>query len=1166
MPTPSAYDAFLSYNSLDHVVVERVAKELGARQCKCFVDRWYLQPGRDWVEALERALSSSRSVAMFIGPHEMGRWQQRERAWALDQLAGRSDFPVIPVLLPGCKPPLGFVKQLMWIDLRNDPTDTSQLDALAAAIRGETVNRDGEPEPRAMICPYRGLLTFREEDADFFFGREVYQHRLVELVESQTIVAVIGASGSGKSSLVNAGLIPALRRKTNGPVWDMVRMVPNVDPLYSVAEAFVPLINPDLAGLALERELNAVANDLEKATPTTPLWGLVNAVLRQQPGTQRLLLFVDQWEELYANCEKQKDCKKPTRPERFVEQLLEATSRKGSPLTVVLTVRSDFYNDILRNRPLLDRIQGARLDIGPMDLAELRSAVEGPGKNVGLKFEPGLSDRILKEAGDEPGSLSLLEFALEELWKRRDHSLLTHAGYEDLGQQPDGSVQLEKTGPLSRAIAIYAEGVCKALTPDEQQLLPALFRKLVRAGAKTEEDTRRRADLSNLDATLKQLARTLADKRLLVTTRAIAVTNTADSGAAGGNDALARETVEVAHEELLRRWDRLKRWVDTDRQFLQWRSRLQPLLEEYKREPKLALLRGNQIRDARQFYPSRSDELEDPERVFIGVSLDALRNRRLRRWFIFGVVSLSMVVMGYAWDRSSRRQHTKNLVESLQGTPAGSVPFYLDQLRLAPDLAIPMIREAFESNNGKRGQSHRLHAAYGLVNLDAADSSHLTFLLDSIPGLAKDEGVNLIAALSAMKKEFGDQMQTKLKERIDSTNDGATKNRLAAVAAEVGILEPVNALCKLHADPSQRTSFIRGFSEFPGDVTEVAKLLVIETLVPDTRSALCIAVGRLGKDRKEVTQSALKHLYQTAPDGGTHSAAHWALIQQGMSEDELGQLMNDASTADEEPAWQRLADSAGLTMIKIPSNVLKMGSVTDHVGGGERSGWTGDPTESDESVPFPAIWISDREITVEQFELILPQFRDTSNYNVSQMPDLLRLPMASVSWYDAIEFCNALSVKHKLKPFYKLSESEQIERDESGHITKARIDPDKDGDGYRLPTEIEWEYACRAKSAKGYHFGEPKAFLPATLLSEYAVYFTSNTEICGNKMPNAWGLFDMHGNVWEWCWDIDGGHSRVLRGGSCRNFIPTNLRSAYRYGKAPGDKDEVVGFRIARTP
>ncbi len=171
----------------------------------------------------------------------------------------------------------------------------------------------------------------------------------------------------------------------------------------------------------------------------------MNAVLRKQPGTQRLLLFVDQWEELYTNCEK------ANRRERFVQELLEATSRKDSPLTVVLTVRGDFYNEILRDRPLLDLLQSGRLDLGPMNAAELRSAIAGPGKNVGLTFQDGLVDRILTEAGEEHGRLPLLEFALEELWKRRDGVQLTHAGYEDLGRQPGQKEEVtraDKGGPL----------------------------------------------------------------------------------------------------------------------------------------------------------------------------------------------------------------------------------------------------------------------------------------------------------------------------------------------------------------------------------------------------------------------------------------------------------------------------------------------------------------------------------------------------------------------------------------------------------------------------------------------------------------------------------------------------------------------------------------------
>jgi hypothetical protein len=189
-----------SYSSLDRPAVLRVADELSRRGCSCFLDRWYLQPGQNWVEALEKALAGSRAAAFFIGPREMGRWQQKERAWVLDRHAEAAEFHVVPVLLPGCEPPLGFLKQLMWIDLRERLDAAEQLDALAAAIRGQDTQAKGGKQSRAAVSPYRGLLPFREEDASFFFGREKYVEELVGTVTHHRLVAVVGASGSGKTA------------------------------------------------------------------------------------------------------------------------------------------------------------------------------------------------------------------------------------------------------------------------------------------------------------------------------------------------------------------------------------------------------------------------------------------------------------------------------------------------------------------------------------------------------------------------------------------------------------------------------------------------------------------------------------------------------------------------------------------------------------------------------------------------------------------------------------------------------------------------------------------------------------------------------------------------------------------------------------------------------
>ncbi|MEJ2328222.1 MAG: toll/interleukin-1 receptor domain-containing protein [Chromatiaceae bacterium] len=177
----SAYDVFLSYSSADHASVEPIAAALTERGLRVFLDRWELVPGRSWPEALEQYIASCRSVAVVLGASGMGTWQQREQLLALNRQARDSSFGVIPVLLPGADPALGFLALNTWIDLRAGVGDSATLDLLAAAVRGEAPATLLERSRRtcADVCPYRGLEVFREEDAPFFFGREALAQRLL---------------------------------------------------------------------------------------------------------------------------------------------------------------------------------------------------------------------------------------------------------------------------------------------------------------------------------------------------------------------------------------------------------------------------------------------------------------------------------------------------------------------------------------------------------------------------------------------------------------------------------------------------------------------------------------------------------------------------------------------------------------------------------------------------------------------------------------------------------------------------------------------------------------------------------------------------------------------------------------------------------------------------
>jgi hypothetical protein len=186
-------------------------------------------------------------------------------AWLLDRQAEAGRFPVVPVLLPGCEPPVGFLKQLMWLDLRQRSISEEDLDAWLAIVRGEgTIPRK---EPGATICPYRGLLFFREEDAPFFFGRDKYTQGLLAKIERHRFVAVVGASGSGKSSVVRAGLVPRLRAQKEPIVWEIATMMPRGEPLKSLVWSLAPMLWPDITDpVDLREKANEKANSLRGET------------------------------------------------------------------------------------------------------------------------------------------------------------------------------------------------------------------------------------------------------------------------------------------------------------------------------------------------------------------------------------------------------------------------------------------------------------------------------------------------------------------------------------------------------------------------------------------------------------------------------------------------------------------------------------------------------------------------------------------------------------------------------------------------------------------------------------------------------------------------------------------------------------------------------------
>jgi formylglycine-generating enzyme required for sulfatase activity/energy-coupling factor transporter ATP-binding protein EcfA2 len=502
-------------------------------------------------------------------------------------------FPVIPILLPGAEPPLGFLSQHTWVDLRVRPDDPVLLTTLVRAVHGEPPGPDAQDtarQTRATICPYRGLLYFREEDASFFFGRAEAITQLVGAVEQHSLVAVVGASGSGKSSVVRAGLVPELR-KSRDRVWEVVTIVPTDRPVQALAAGLMPFLEPDMSETDRLIETNKLTEALLQRTVN--LRDIMERVLVKQPGTDRLLLLVDQWEELFTLCNDDQARR------GFIDQVLEATA--AGKLSVVLTLRGDFFDRaITAYRPLSDRVQGAQVNIGPMTREELRLAIEEPARQVGLTFEAGLVDLMLEQAGDEPGHLPLLEFVLRQLWEHRRGGELHHDAYRAIGQ-------------LEGAIAKKAESVYEKASEADRRRIQQIFLHLVRPG-EGEADTRRRATVAELREGLHPLIKALADERLLVTSQLTGSTE---------------ETIEVSHEALIRHWERLKGWVDADRQFLAWQQRLLAFIKEYERSDRSAalLLRGLPLKEALDWKKKKPDNLSPGEQKFIMASWRAKQRR-----------------------------------------------------------------------------------------------------------------------------------------------------------------------------------------------------------------------------------------------------------------------------------------------------------------------------------------------------------------------------------------------------------------------------------------------------------------------------------------------------------------------------------------------------------
>lgn len=438
----------------------------------------------------------------------------------------------MPVFLPGVArppaPPLPpFLASRQEVDWRDESPEA--VDKIVAIVRGD---RPRTPPPPSDICPYRGLKPFGPMERRYYFGRDEQTANLVErLRDGQRLLAVVGASGCGKSSLVLAGLVPALLgRQLDGRfAWRVARMRPGKSPCGALAEALVK------SGFPMwevpDEQVVRVGKDVEELSGqllANPGRLEIDLGVRLKDG-EAMLIVVDQLEELFTLTESDAD------RDAFLQNLLDALDMSHGALHVVLTLRADFLGLALRQPRLMERLPKAlQIALPPMDEDQLRAAILGPAEGERLQIDSEVVRALIEKLKGRPADLPLLQYALTELWrKRRD-------GQIDLAS-------LDAIGGLEGAIAQRAEAEFAGLDPAEKRACERLFGVLIHMG-EGSEDTRRLASWDEVDAL--GVSRETGCLKKFVDARLVT------TSAAG---------VEMGHEALLAGWPRLTDWLEANR-------------------------------------------------------------------------------------------------------------------------------------------------------------------------------------------------------------------------------------------------------------------------------------------------------------------------------------------------------------------------------------------------------------------------------------------------------------------------------------------------------------------------------------------------------------------------------------------------------------------------
>jgi hypothetical protein len=637
--SPHNRSVFLCHNSADKKAVLFIAHKLQEHGVKVWIDRWSLVPGEPFQAEIERALSGVSAVAVLVGPSGQSPWQDAEMQLAIDRRITSKDSRVIPVLLPGAKKSdlkSRFLAQATWVEFEEGLQDEEALSRLIAGIEGRAPGPAGRIASTQTITPYRGLAYFDVQHAGIFFGRGDVTDRLLEKLRHSRFVGILGASGSGKSSVARAGVLAALAQDMlpGSSRWPAVAFTPGSKPLENLAYAICDAAGAPRDGIKVQEQIEAFRRGNN----------LLHLALRGSDAKpERIVLLVDQFEEVFAGSVSKED------RGAFIDNLVYAATTEGGPGVVIITMRADRYGDCASHPDLGQVISASHELLGEMTPGQLREAIEKPALAAGSSVEPALVAELLREIAAKPGCLPLLQYLLRSMWDQSPGEPLSYSRFAELGG-------------IAGALAQRAEEAYSKLEPPQQQSCRSLFLSLVEPGPEGRF-FRRSVPLERMElAGGMEVLGALADARLITLT---------PSGQVG-----SEILVQVVHETLFTAWPRLHAWLQQDEELLLWQRRLNVKLLDWEKRRRAhgTYLEGVLLLEAEEWAKRRPEAIASEQAQYIRAS----RRRELKRKLRLYVSVAAVVIAALAgWWWVSRVRHVDYLISQARSLMEAKPPLAL---------------------------------------------------------------------------------------------------------------------------------------------------------------------------------------------------------------------------------------------------------------------------------------------------------------------------------------------------------------------------------------------------------------------------------------------------------------------------------------------------------